>query len=104
MIQWNVVGAFIGPLIAAIGLAAGLFAYMNKRREERITMQISEATRTFDTNQKLMQERMSHFEDAMTTQAKQLEKQGDSLLTMGQSIARIEGRLAATSSSTVTTQ
>lgn len=94
MVNWSIVTAFIGPLIAAIGLAAAFIAYLNKQREKRISEQIKDATSVLELNQRLTQERMQHFEDALAVQVKQNEKQNDALLAMAQSIARIEGRLS----------
>lgn len=96
MVNWSVVAAFIGPLIGAIGLAAGFFAYLNKVREKRIGEQIAAATASFETNQRLLQEHLNQVDTALITQGKQIEKQNDTLIQAVQAIARIEGRLSAT--------
>lgn len=53
MVNWSIVTAFIGPLIAAIGLAAAFIAYLNKQREKRISEQIKDATSVLELNQRL---------------------------------------------------
>lgn len=87
MIQWGVVAAFTGPLIAAIGLAAGYFAWSGKRRDERVAAQIKAVTERLDF-------RVSQVETALDKQSRHLDKQDEALSTAMQAIARIEGRLA----------
>lgn len=87
MIDWPVVAAFIGPLIAAIGLATGWFAWLGKRREERARVLTREIVSGLEANQLLMQQRIAQVELAM-------EKQSTTLGRAMEAIARIEGRLA----------
>lgn len=94
MIEWGVVAAFTGPLVAAIGLASGWFAYLGKQREKRVGGQISEVTSKLESNQLLMQERINQVESALQSQARHLDKQDDALMAAMQAVARIEGRLA----------
>lgn len=94
MIEWGVVAAFIGPLIAAIGLSAGWFTYLGRRRDERFAAQIAAVTGKLEANQLVMAERIAQVESSLAQQARHLDKQDDALTTAMQAIARIEGRLA----------
>lgn len=89
MIDWVAVGAFIGPLIASIGVVAGWFAYLAKQREKRVNEQISAVTDKLD-------QRIDQLEKSFTLQTAHLDKQDEILSTALQAIARVEGRLAGT--------
>lgn len=95
MINWIAVAAFIGPLVAALGLVATWYAYLSRQREKRVNIQITQVTGKFEANQVLLQARIDQVEVAIQLNAHQLEKQNDTLLTALQAIARIEGRLAS---------
>lgn len=92
--DWASVAAFTGPLVAAIGLASGWFAWLGKQREKRTDVQIRSITSKLETNQELMQQRITQVEVAISSQAHHLDKQDEAMMTAMQAIARIEGRLA----------
>jgi hypothetical protein len=87
MIDWAVVAAFVGPLVGAIGLAAGWFAWIAKRRDKRVADQIDSVT-------KALEFRITQVEVALSKQSDHLDKQDGALLSAMTAIARIEGRLA----------
>lgn len=87
MIDWGVVAAFIGPLIAAIGGVAAWFAWLGKRRDKRVGEQIQAVTDRLDF-------RISQVETTLGRQQDHLDKQDAALSMAMQGIARIEGRLA----------
>lgn len=94
MIDWGVVAAFTGPLVGAIGLASGWFAWLGRQREKRTGEQINAITSKLESNQELMQQRITQVETAISSQARHLDKQDEAMMSAMQAIARIEGRLA----------
>ena len=93
MIQWGAVAAFTGPLIAAITLVSGWFAWLGKQREKRTGEQISAVTSELRSAQLLMQQRIGQMETALTSQGLHLDRQDNALAAALQATARIEGRL-----------
>lgn len=87
MIQWGVVAAFCGPLVAAIVGVAAWFAWIGKRRDQRVKEQIQAVTDRLDF-------RISQVETSLARQQEHLDKQDAALSQAMQGIARIEGRLA----------
>lgn len=87
MVDWAVVAAFLAPLVAAIGLIAGWFAWLGKRRDKRVAEQIQAVTDRLDF-------RISQVEETQRRQSDHLDKQDAALSMAMQGIARIEGRLA----------
>lgn len=94
MIDWNVVAAFCGPLIAVLVALAGFFAWLQRNRDKRVAGQIAEATGKLEANQLLTQQRIDQFERSLAEQAKHLDRQDQALNAAMQAVARIEGRLA----------
>ena len=94
MIDWGIVAAFTGPLVGAIGLASGWFAWLGRQREKRTGDQISMVTSQLESSQALMQVRITQVEAALVAQGHHLDKQDEAMMTAMQAIARIEGRLA----------
>lgn len=94
MINWAVVAAFTGPLVAAIIGVATWFAWLARKRDARTAVQIREVVAGLEANQLLMQQRISQVEVAMEGQTKHLDRQDLALTSAMQAIARIEGRLA----------
>ena len=93
MIEWGAVAAFTGPLIGAIGLVAGWFAWLGKQREKRTGEQINAVTNELRSNQALMQQRIGQMEVALVSQGQHLDRQDTALASALQATARIEGRL-----------
>lgn len=87
MINWGEVAAFTGPLIAAIGLIAGWFAWLGKKRDQRVAEQIKGVTDRLDF-------RITQVEKTLTQTQEHLDRQDTALATQGQAIARIEGSMA----------
>lgn len=94
MIDWTVVAAFCGPLIAAIGGVAAWFTWLGHRRDARVADQIKEGTREIAEVTSKLDIRMSQVENSLANQTRHLDKQDEALQTAMQAIARIEGRLA----------
>lgn len=80
------VAAFISPLIAAMALLGGWFAWLGKRREKLIRDVVDAAFQALNS-------RLTIVENTLVAQNKQLDKQDSALSQAMQAIARIEGRL-----------
>jgi hypothetical protein len=87
VVDWAVVAAYLGPLIAAIAGIAAWFAWLGKRRDERVADQIAAVTTRLDF-------RITQVETQITNLTGHLNKQDDALSQAMQAVARIEGRLA----------
>lgn len=86
MINWGVVAAFISPLIAALALLGGWFAWLGRQRDKRVADQIASVTDRLEV-------RITQVEATLTQQTAHLERQDAALTTTMQAVARIEGRL-----------
>lgn len=94
MVDWATVGAYIGPLIGAMGGIAGWFAYAAKKRDVRVAQQIKDTTAPLVTNQLLMQQQIEIMNKQQLSMAEHLDKQDQTLVTVRETIARIDGRLS----------
>lgn len=94
MIDWAVVAAFIGPLITALAAVAGLFAWLGRKRDARVSLQIDGVTGRLEANQSAMQAQIAQVTASQEQQQAHLSRQDEVLSAALQSIARIEGRLA----------
>lgn len=82
--------AFIGPLIAALGLLGGLIAWISTRTARYINNQIT-------STQSITNERIATLTQQLIAQGKILEAQQKQISDTGMSVARIEGRLSGQS-------
>lgn len=103
MIDWTVVAAFCGPLIAAIVAVGAWFTWIGRRRDARVAQQIKEGTAEIVQTTAQLTMRMAVVENGLATQGAHLSKQDETLQTLMQSLARIEGRLAGPFQITTTT-
>lgn len=87
MVDWAVVAAFVGPLIGAIGGVGAWFAWLGKRRDQRIGEQIKAVTDRLDF-------RITQVERTLSQTQEHLDRQDVTLANQGQAIARIEGSMA----------
>ena len=94
MINWGVVAAFCGPLIAAIAGVGAWFTWIGHRRDARVALQIKEGTAEIAAVTSKLDLRMTQVENSLSNQARHLDKQDEALQVAMQAIARIEGRLA----------
>jgi uncharacterized membrane protein YccC len=88
LVEWTVVAAFVGPLIAAMGLLGAWFAWIGKRREQLIRGIVQQSFEALNS-------RLTIVENTLANQNKQLDKQDTALAQAMTAVARIEGRLMA---------
>lgn len=94
MVNWSVVAAFCGPLIAAIIGVASWFAYIGRKRDVRVAQQIKEGTAEIAAVTTKLDARITQVEVSLVNQTRHLDKQDEALQVALQGVARIEGRLA----------
>ena len=85
-IPWAEVAAFIGPLIAAIGLLGGLIAWIMTRTARYVQQQVTQV-------QSVTNERIATLAETLKHQGEILERQQASIANTSVTVARIEGRL-----------
>lgn len=103
MVNWSVVAAFCSPLIAAIALVGAWFTWIGHRRDAKVAQQIKDGTAEIVQTTAQLTMRMAVVENGLATQGAHLSKQDETLQTLMQSMARIEGRLAGPFQITTTT-
>jgi xanthosine utilization system XapX-like protein len=84
------VSAFIGPLIAAIGLVGGLVAWVISRTSKYVKTEITNV-------QSVTNERIATLTQQLVTQSQALQQVQRQTQDTATSVARIEGRLSAES-------
>lgn len=103
MVNWSVVAAFCGPLIAAIIGVATWYAWIARKRDARVAQQIKDGTAEIAAVTAKLDIRITQVETSLANQTRHLDKQDEILQTALQAVARIEGRLAGPFQITSTT-
>lgn len=87
------VAAFIGPLLAGMGLLGGFAAWIINRASKAMESQIEHVMNITSERIALTNERIANLSSQLVVQGVALEKQGKQLFDIAVTVARLEGAL-----------
>lgn len=89
--HWDVVAAFTGPLIGAMGLIGGFVAWIVKRSQDRLKNEFRHYGELNTAQLKISSERFDAMQKTLELQQRTLENQQNKVMEIAVSVARIEG-------------